>query len=109
MLFSWFDCLWVRPWGSLTKPQRYQEERLTAVEPEKVVTHDCYHIPAPTQPAKSRIFEIMMNQGDFTKPRARLAPLSLRGNRAEPERRGDAPQANGATHRSFCLWPSLSG
>jgi hypothetical protein len=26
------------PWGSLTKMQHHQEERLTAVEPEKVAT-----------------------------------------------------------------------
>ena len=30
------------PWGSPTKMQRHQEERLTAVEPENVVTEALY-------------------------------------------------------------------
>ena len=39
--------VWLRPWGSPTRLRRHQEERLTAVEPEKVSTHDYYYIPAP--------------------------------------------------------------
>jgi len=43
MIFSWFEL--VGPWGSPTKMQRHQEERLTAVEPEK--RQRWFSIPAP--------------------------------------------------------------
>jgi hypothetical protein len=40
MISSWFEL--VGPWGSPTKMQRHHEERLTAVEPEKMATELFY-------------------------------------------------------------------
>jgi hypothetical protein len=43
MFFSRFEL--VDPWGSPTKMQRHQKERLTAVEPEKMATEVLYRRP----------------------------------------------------------------